>query len=111
MGRNALDGYLGDEIVFIGVVTNSPQNMRSCGLRLGFDPHFGRPLRTVLVADVKFWVRACVVFLYERQHAVRLVLLSAGAVKEIALGEISGFAPDGGIFLSFGHHVWRCRQE
>jgi len=33
---------------------------------------------------------------------VRLVLLSAGAVKEIALGEISGFAPDGGIFLSFG---------
>jgi len=31
--------------------------------------------------------------------------------NEIALGEISGFAPDGGIFLSFGHHVWRCRQE
>ena len=85
--------------------------MRGCGLRFSLDPHFDRPLRTVLVTNVKLGVRSCVVFLNERQRPVRLMLLSTSPVKKIALSDIARVTPDGSIFLFFGHGVRRTPGE
>ena len=91
---HAVNAYVGNEVIFVGIVTRRPSQTRGYGFRPRLQAHFHFPLYPIRVAHNELRISSIQILLHKGEGAVRFVLPASRPIEQVAGRRIRWVGPE-----------------